>query len=59
LACAWQAKANVPNVGGNKNFNFFARGEKIKNTKGGLVGEKGVSQSQKSCFVGLLKEPSV
>ncbi len=25
-----QAKANVPNVGGNKNFNFFARGEKIK-----------------------------
>jgi hypothetical protein len=32
----WQAKANVPNVGGNKNFNFFARGEKIKIRSSGL-----------------------
>jgi hypothetical protein len=24
----WQAKANVPNVGGIKNFNFFAHEKK-------------------------------
>lgn len=39
----WQAKANVPNMRGSKNFNFFVRGQKIKIQKGGLVGEKGVS----------------
>jgi hypothetical protein len=39
----WQAKANVPNVGGNKNFNFFCAWEKNKNTKQGSVGEKGLS----------------
>jgi len=36
-----QAKANVPNVGGNKNFNFFARGEKIKIRSRGLLVKRG------------------
>ncbi len=42
-----QAKANVPNVGGNKNFNFFARGEKIKIRSRGLSVKRGVSKSRK------------
>lgn len=51
----WQAKANVPNVGGSKNFNFFARGEKIKIRSRGLVGEKGVSKIRKNGLVAILK----
>jgi hypothetical protein len=34
LVC--RAKPNVPFVGGNKNFNFFERGQKVKIRSRGL-----------------------